>query len=59
MNYGPGEQYKINTEKEFHVKTQFWADGKVKFQGHTTTLTQGDNEVDIGCLDHYNHALTD
>ena len=49
-NYGPGSQYKINTEQEFHVKLEFKTNGG-QFSAFETTLTQGSNSVSIGCND--------
>ena len=38
--YGPGEGYKINTLKTFHVKIEFHKDEDDEFTGYTITLSQ-------------------
>ena len=38
--YGPGEDYKINTERPFHVKVSFDTDEAGVFSTFTTTMSQ-------------------
>ena len=57
-NYGPGEQYQINTLKDFHVKIDFQEENG-QFQKFTTLLTQGSNTVTIACNDEMLNAETD
>ena len=42
--YGPGNNYKINTDKSFHAKITF-NEEKGQFSGFSVTLTQGSNTV--------------
>ena len=45
FDYGPGSQYTIDTNSEFHVRQDFHESSDGQFQGYTTVLTQGSNEV--------------
>ena len=48
--YGPFIERQINTELPFHVKTEFHQTG-TQFTGYTTTLTQGDQQVQMSTGD--------
>ena len=37
--YGPGSQYTINTEEQFHVKVEFLTDSNGQMNGFSTTFT--------------------
>ena len=56
--YGPGSQYKINTQNQFHVKQDFnEKDGKVS--SIVTTFTQDSNEYVLTVDDPYVESMTD
>jgi hypothetical protein len=55
--FGPGDQYKINTNEWFHVKIEFVEEFGM-FQKYLTTLSQG-NEVTTHGNCAYNNGLTD
>jgi hypothetical protein len=59
--YGPGSQYRINTEMPFHVKTEFHKRNE-EFIGYTVTLTQEGREVEMqtgDCSQYLRHMTSD
>lgn len=55
--YGPGSQYKINTDNEFHVKIYFDADAHGNWIGLTTELTQNGRMQSMTTHCDYLHTL--
>lgn len=46
--YGPGSEYDINTEEEFHIKVNFGQDAvDGEFVSYTITLSQDDDEIQM------------
>lgn len=46
--YGPGSQYDINTQQEFHIRIDFDKDATDgEFSSYTITLSQGSSEVKL------------
>ena len=58
-NFGPGGQYKINTEQSFHYKIEFATDSNNQFASFAQTWTQGSNTVTGGCWDSSNNSMTE
>ena len=59
--YGEGSQYQINTEKEFHVKTEF-LEQNGQFYGYRMTMTQEGRELVMetgDCSDYLQHMTSD
>ena len=66
MAYGPGPDYKINTQQSYSVRTEFWSDRMASGQRTALTniqtiLTQGDREVVLeqACEDCLNSLTND
>jgi len=56
--YGPGSQYKINTQNKYHVKQEFKESGG-QVTAMVTTFTQDSNEFSMTIEDDYVKTMTD